>query len=121
MARQVIQYVDRKPVEEIFTPGSPVDQTVSPAGPFDLMDVVIDLSAAATTSEMLTIKTIRTTTTAITVTEEEYDLSLTSDTNLVFRFDKPFAEDVEIKVEYPNTDALTIKVITTYELKKGLV
>ena len=110
---------NRIAVEETFTAAT-VDYDVDPGGPFQLIDVVVKLSLAASTPEDLVIKTIRTTTTAVTVNEYVYDLSLSSDAIHVLRFDKRLANNVTIGVDYPNSDGLTITVITTYQLDQSV-
>jgi hypothetical protein len=64
----------------------------------------------------------------VTIAEYTYDPSLTTDTDLVFRFDKRFAYNstastgtTKITVIYTNTDAATIDIITTYQLDQSVV
>jgi hypothetical protein len=78
-----------------------VDLEVDPGGPFQLIDVVLLLETAATTSEDLTIKSINAS--SDEVTEYNYDLSLSSDTFHIFRFDKRFADNRKIQIDYANT------------------
>jgi len=81
---------------------------------FMLIDVVVNLSEAATTSENITIGSITPGSTA--VTEYEFDPSTTSNTSLPFRFDKLFERGSKITVDFPNTDANTNVVIRYMEL-----
>ena len=119
---------NRKSAINTYT-GTAVSQTVDPSGPFQLIDVAIELSAAATTSENIVISSVRDPDGEnITFEEYTYDPSLTTKTDLPFRFDKRFAYNstadsgkTTLKVEYANTDALTIKVITTYQLDQSVV
>jgi hypothetical protein len=95
--------------------GTPVNvDWLNPNGvAFKLIDVVLNLSTAATTSENITIKSI--TPGSNSVTEYVFDPSTSSLTSHVFRFDKDFMEGTTIGVDFPNTDADTTVILRYQE------
>ena len=99
--------------------GVAVDVDFTPAGHFQIIDVAVTLSAGATTSEDLTIAVY--TADGDTIIEHKEDLSLASATSYVFRFDKRHLSGREIRIDYPNTDAATIVVNTTYQIDQSVV
>lgn len=113
-------------IEDIDTyTAAAVDQDTDPGGAFQLIDVVVKFNTAPTTSEKIVIKSIRDATgTPISTTEWEDDPStgiLNTDNSITVRFDKRFADDVTIGVDYTNTDGRTINVVTAYQLDQNVV
>ena len=85
--------------------------------PFSVIDIGINLSAAATTSEMLTI--YRHDADGNDWYQAGYDMSTLSapeDVSKVCRFDKGFQAGDTIRVDFPNTDEASITVCVQYEL-----
>ena len=111
---------NRTPNEDTYTAVA-VAQTTDPGRAFQLIDVVLNFNIAPTTSELITITTVRTKDSAVTVVEATYDPSIDGDTGVVIRFDKRFADACTIGVAYTNTDARTITVVTTYQLDASVV
>jgi hypothetical protein len=102
----------RREYEETFT-GTAVDLDLDPLSAFQLIDVSVNFNTAPTTSENLTIKTLRTS--KLTTVEHSEDLSLSTDTDHMFRFDKRFLNGRTIAIDYTNTDARTITVKVAYQ------
>lgn len=95
-----------------------IDHEFDPGGPFQLIDVKMVLSAAATESENMVIDWTNGTDTC-----EEYseDLSETALTENVWRFDKRYSDGSKINVSFPNTDELDIYLVVTYQLDESVV
>jgi hypothetical protein len=90
-----------------------VDYDKDPGDAFQLIDVVMTWNVAPTTSEPVTIFSLRE---SVKVTEETYDPSLSSSLVHQFRFDKRFADGVTYGVDYANSDTNSVKVYSTYQL-----
>jgi hypothetical protein len=100
--------------------GTAVAVDFEPAGHFQLIDVALQFDVAPTTAEDLVIQT--TTDDGDTIEEHREDLSLLGTTKPTpFRFDKRFTSGRNIKIDYPNTDANTIVVLTTYQIDQSVV
>lgn len=98
--------------------GVAVDVDLTPTWHFTLIDVVVNLNTAATTSENLTISTKSTdgTKTRLEASSDLSTLSAPEATSKVFRFDKRFTKTMKLEIDYTNTDARNIDVIIQYEL-----
>lgn len=107
--------IGRRGAEPFVFEGDPVDVDFELKHPFQLLRVTVNLSAAATTSELLTIKT--TDVNGVDHLEAFQDMSALSApeaTSYVFRFDNKF-EARTVKVDYANTDELDITVVVGYQ------
>ena len=105
----------------VLTTGSAAidaDSTIGQA--FTLIDVVVNLDAAATTADVLSISSKRTISAVeYTVLEAFQTMSVLSspeDVSKVFRFDKKFPAGTEINVTFTNTDTNAVTVLMSYEL-----
>lgn len=98
---------------ETFT-GVAVDYDVDPGGNFQLLDVAITFNTAPTTSENLTIFSLRD---GVKIIEDTVDPSSGSLTQYVFTPNpsKRFDNGITYGVDYTNTDARTIKVYSQYQ------
>jgi hypothetical protein len=103
----------RKQYREVFTGPAAVDVDFEPGSAFQLIDVVLLLSAGATTSENATIKVVNSDSDEITLAST--DLSDSPDTWHCWRFDSRQASDRNISIDYTNTDSLDITVLVQYQ------
>jgi hypothetical protein len=87
-----------------------IDQAQNEA--YQLIDVVFNFDVAPTTSELITVKTVRQSDSKETL-EYSFDPSLSSETKHTFRFDKRFARLRDIAIDYANTDTNNVDVIIT--------
>ncbi len=98
--------------------GTAIDVDIDPGGPFQLIDIALIFNTAPTTSEDITITTINGD--SDVTTEHVEDLAATSLTYYVFRFDKRFADERTIAIDYTNTDARNITTLVQYQLDESV-
>jgi hypothetical protein len=85
-------------------------------GPFTLTDITANLSAAATTSENLIVKSKDTDDVeSLEAFEDLSALSSPEDVSKIFRFDKSFESGDTIMINWPNSDSRTWTVRIRYE------
>ena len=91
-----------------------INESISLPDASQLISVEVILSAASTTSEDFTVKTVSAG--GVVVDEWTNDLSDSGAKSYMEQFDKRLAKGRRIDIDYPHTDANAIQLIVTHQL-----